>query len=275
MTVVLLQAPAPPRAPTVGDTIWVARTVAVPAGATVRPADWSAPDAVGRLGPPRVTLRGDSATIAYPIVAWRAGQLTLEVPGPLLLRADSAVDSVAPAPVELWVASVLPPVPADSTLAPQPRAEFVPRPATSPVPLLILLGVAALLLVPLHWWWRRRGHPRPRPALPTAPADPPLERWADAEMCSDNEAKSDSETGTAHGAFGQCNEWAQNECPGWPGEPETMIAPCLQMMWDEGPGDDFNKHGHYINMSSTKYTKVACGYWITPAGKVWAVQNFK
>lgn len=180
MTVVLLQAPAPPRAPTVGDTIWVARTVAVPAGATVRPADWSAPDAVERLGPPRVTLRGDSATIAYPIVAWRAGQLTLEVPGPLLLRADGAVDSVAPAPVELGVASVLPPVPGDSTLAPQPRAEFVPRPATSPVPLLILLGVAALLLVPLHWWWRRRGHPRPRPALPTAPADPPLERWADA-----------------------------------------------------------------------------------------------
>ncbi len=181
MTAILaLQARAPSGAPTVGDTIWVARTVAVPAGATVRPADWNAPDPVERLGPPRVTARGDSATIAYPVVVWRAGPLAVDVPGPLLLRADGGVDSVAPAPVELRIASVLPQVPADSTLAPQPRAEFVPRPATSPVPLLILLGFAILLLVPLHWWWRRRGHARPRPVLPTAPADPPLERWADA-----------------------------------------------------------------------------------------------
>ena len=35
--IVLAQVPAP--APTVGDTIWVARTVAVPPGATLRPAE--------------------------------------------------------------------------------------------------------------------------------------------------------------------------------------------------------------------------------------------
>jgi hypothetical protein len=46
-------------------------------------------------------------------------------------------------------------------------------------------------------------------------------------------------------------------------------------MWNEGPGEDFSKHGHYINMSSTKYTKVACGFWTTPKGSVWAVQNFR
>ena len=32
--------------PTVGDTIWVGRTVAVPPGTTLRPADWDAPDPV-------------------------------------------------------------------------------------------------------------------------------------------------------------------------------------------------------------------------------------
>ncbi|XXX75229.1 CAP domain-containing protein [Sorangium sp. So ce134] len=104
---------------------------------------------------------------------------------------------------------------------------------------------------------------------------PPLARWVEAESCSDEESESDGNTGTAHGAFGACDERAQNECPGWNGPPEAMIVPCLQLMWDEGPGEDFNKHGHYINMSSTAYTKVACGFHTFPDGSVWAVQNFR
>ena len=102
----------------------------------------------------------------------------------------------------------------------------------------------------------------------------PYERWTDAEICSDGEAKSDSETMTAHGAFGQCGESAQNECPGWSGAPEKMIDGCLDMMWAEGPGD-FNGHGHYINMSSTDYKMASCGFHVTADGSVWAVQNFK
>ncbi|WP_437936331.1 CAP domain-containing protein [Sorangium sp. So ce341] len=104
---------------------------------------------------------------------------------------------------------------------------------------------------------------------------PPLARWTEAESCSDEECESDGNTGQAHGAFGACDERAQNECPGWNGPPESMIVPCLQVMWDEGPGEDFNKHGHYINMSSTAYTKVACGFHTFPDGSVWAVQNFR
>jgi hypothetical protein len=104
---------------------------------------------------------------------------------------------------------------------------------------------------------------------------PPYKRWVEAEMCSDEEAKSDSISMQPHGAFGQCGESAQNECPGWPGAPESIIGPCLEMMWAEGPGADFEKHGHYINMSSTNYTEVACGFWVTTEGEVWAVQNFR
>ncbi|WP_437607272.1 CAP domain-containing protein [Sorangium sp. So ce834] len=104
---------------------------------------------------------------------------------------------------------------------------------------------------------------------------PPLARWTEAESCSDEESESDGNTGQAHGAFGACDERAQNECPGWNGPPESMIVPCLQVMWDEGPGEDFNKHGHYINMSNTAYTKVACGFHTFPDGSVWAVQNFR
>ena len=104
---------------------------------------------------------------------------------------------------------------------------------------------------------------------------PAYQRWAGDEECADGQAKSDSETSTPHSSFGRCGEMAQNECPGWSGSPGTMIGSCLQMMWAEGPGSDFSAHGHYINMSSTSYTKVACGFYVTPGGRVWSVQDFR
>jgi len=104
---------------------------------------------------------------------------------------------------------------------------------------------------------------------------PAYARWNPEESCADGQAESDSQSGTAHGAFGTCTENAQNECPGWPGPPSTMIPNCLAMMWAEGPGSDFSTHGHYINMSSTSYTKVACGFYTLPDGSVWAVQDFQ
>jgi hypothetical protein len=103
----------------------------------------------------------------------------------------------------------------------------------------------------------------------------PYTRWSAEETCADGQAQSDSQTGTAHGAFGKCTENAQNECPGWPTPATTAITGCLQSMWNEGPGSDFNTHGHYINMSSTMYKQVACGFYTTAAGKIWAVQDFK
>src|SRR5438270_82706 len=72
-----------------------------------------------------------------------------------------------------------------------------------------------------------------------------------------------------------CGESAQNECPGWPGPPDTLIKDCLAMMWAEGPGSDFHAHGHYINMSSTSYSSVSCGFYQTPAGDWWAAQDFR
>jgi hypothetical protein len=166
---------------TVGDTVWISREIDVPPGRTVRPADWQPEDPVELLGPPRVIVRGGSAEIAYPVVVWVTGEHTLRPPGPLLLGTDGTVDSLPSVPVTLRVRSVLPRVPPDSTLKPQPRAEFVARGATTLVPLLILLALALLLLAPLHWWWWRRGKPRPAgPAEVGGPAHPPLERWADA-----------------------------------------------------------------------------------------------
>ncbi len=103
----------------------------------------------------------------------------------------------------------------------------------------------------------------------------PYARWTDAETCGAGQAMSDSMTGTAHGAFGMCGEWAQNECPGWPGPASDAISGCLAAMWSEGPGSDFSMHGHYINMTSTSYTKVACGIYTLADGSIWAVQDFQ
>jgi uncharacterized protein YkwD len=103
---------------------------------------------------------------------------------------------------------------------------------------------------------------------------PALARWTDAETCADDQARQDSESDSFHGAFGQCDEYAQNECPGW-GSVDQIVDGCLQMMWDEGPGEPYSEHGHYINMTNTSYTEVACGFYTTPDGAVWSVQDFR
>lgn len=104
---------------------------------------------------------------------------------------------------------------------------------------------------------------------------PPLQRWSGGEDCADRMSEADHDSGQAHGAAnrGLC-EWGygQNECPGW-GDVDDVIDGCLQMMWDEGPGANFWAHGHYLHMSSTEKTHVACGFH-DGANGTWAVQNF-
>ena len=102
---------------------------------------------------------------------------------------------------------------------------------------------------------------------------PPLMRWREGESCANQHAAYDASTKRPHNGFGKriCNEGgsAQNECPGW-GSWERANSSCLQSMWDEGPGEPFIEHGHYINMSSRQYTRVACG-----EGDGWFVMNFR
>lgn len=109
----------------------------------------------------------------------------------------------------------------------------------------------------------------------SAPANlKPLARWTDAENCADDQAKKDSEAGKYHFTSGKCGDRAQNECPGW-GSAASVIEGCLDDMWNEGPGSNFQKHGHYLNMTNTGFSKVACGIHETPSGKIWAVMDFK
>jgi hypothetical protein len=107
----------------------------------------------------------------------------------------------------------------------------------------------------------------------------PLMRDRAGEACADMMAQYDFEHGmTPHAGFsaGICSGgYGQNECPGWGSVPECVEG-CLQQMWDEGPGDFYGPppHGHYINMSSTSFSAVSCGFYTAPGGSAWAVQNF-
>ncbi len=101
----------------------------------------------------------------------------------------------------------------------------------------------------------------------------PLGRQTDREACLDAEAQADAASGTAHGAFGRCQEGAQNECPGWPGPLEQVIDKCLAQMFAEGPGP-FAGHGHYINMTDPQFRSVSCGFSTADNGQIWLVQDF-
>jgi hypothetical protein len=166
--------------PTVGDTIWVRREVPAAAGVTVRAADWKPEGDVELLGPAEVTRRGEIVEVAYPLVVWRPGQHRLEVPGPLRLGANGTVDSLPAQVLQVGVASVLPDPSVDSAPAPQPAVDIVRRSTATPLPLLVLAALAALLLVPLHLWWRRRGRPLGAERAGAPAAVLPLERWASA-----------------------------------------------------------------------------------------------
>lgn len=107
---------------------------------------------------------------------------------------------------------------------------------------------------------------------------PPLARWPEGESCADQHAEYDANGAGPHGGFRDriCSPGGrgQNECPGY--RDGQILPVCLQQMWDEGPGEPFIEHGHYINMTNPAHSRVACGFYTVPgSGRVWSVQNFQ
>ncbi len=110
----------------------------------------------------------------------------------------------------------------------------------------------------------------------------PLDRNFEAEACMDEQAEYDSSRG-AHAGFSDriCTPSgnSQNECPGWR-DTQQVIEGCIRMMYYEGPpptedctGQCYQDHGHFINMTDTRVTSVACGFYDAD-GELWSVQNF-
>lgn len=174
----LVQSQAP--APTVGDTIWLERTVAVPAGAEVRAAAWQPEGTISLLGKPEVRRSGASATIAYPAVAWAAGPQTILVPGPIIIHHDGTTDSLPAESRTIQVASVLPAGQEPDKLPVQPEAGVVAEAIHTPVAVMLAVLAGTVLLAPLVWWWLRRGPVAPVPSVSAGEFAIPLAEWGEA-----------------------------------------------------------------------------------------------
>ncbi len=110
------------------------------------------------------------------------------------------------------------------------------------------------------------------------------------QTCVDEQAAADLKINKAHGHFGNCGEFAQNSGSNidlkWQNTEEKIVDTYLEMMWSEkklvesgernpDKKEDFSYIGHYLNMSSTKYTSVACGIAKNSDGtKGWLNINF-
>ena len=155
--------------PTVGDTVWVTQEIRVNRGVSVRPRPVTPSPVVEPLGPPEVVAAEREVTVRYPLVLWQPGRHTIELPGVILVRSDGWSDTLAPAVAAIDVRSVLPGPPSDS-IPPRPAQTIVARTSPALLPVLVFLALALLLLLPLHWWWRRKGRPAGRPDRRTAPS---------------------------------------------------------------------------------------------------------
>lgn len=112
-----------------------------------------------------------------------------------------------------------------------------------------------------------------------AQAGVPAVAWSKSlEAFADQGARYDAERNVAHGHFSAFSKNAvpadaENAIPGWPIKSYKTVAAVVaegaKMMWAEGPNG-----GHYENIKGS-HTQVGCGIYVTPAGAVWVIHDFK
>jgi len=166
---------ASPEASTVGDTIWVERTLSVPAGSQIRAGKLEATEAVEPLGDPAVLRTANGWIVRYAVVAWKPGTHRLTLPAIWLVAPDGRADSSAAGAATFRVGSVIP----DSLLRPSPQGLLAPLRAAheNPLPPLVAASLAVGLLI-LGVAQRRRS-PRVLEPAPLVPLERevPDTRW--------------------------------------------------------------------------------------------------
>ena len=139
--------------PTVGDTIWLERTVTTPAGWRVRVAKLDPGPQTEPLGDPVVVRADGGWTIRYPVVAWAPGVVSADMPPLWRLGPDGSADSLPGGTATFRVASVIP----DSitTPAPQPALGPLRLARRTPLPTLAAVLLSAGMFVGIVAWRRR------------------------------------------------------------------------------------------------------------------------
>ncbi|HEX4574153.1 MAG TPA: hypothetical protein VH158_03420 [Gemmatimonadales bacterium] len=163
-----------PARPTVGDTVWLERAIAVPPGWRVRAARLEVTADLEPLGDPAVLASATGWVVRYPVVAWTPGAHRLAVPPVWRLGPDGRADSTPGGTASVTVGSVLP-----DTARPEPRGQLGPLRSShqDPVPpLLAILLAGGLIGAALAW---RRRAPRLAAPSPEVARDPevPDARW--------------------------------------------------------------------------------------------------
>ena len=164
-----------PSRPTVGDTIWLQRTLSVAPGWRVRAGKFETGPQAEPLGDAAIIASADGWIVRYPVVAWSPGQITIDMPPLWRLGPDGTADSVSGGTAVIAMASVIP----DSVKSPGPQPALGPLrlARTSPIPPLAALLIAIGSLVGLVAW--RRRSPRRAGEGPSLTLDPavPDSRW--------------------------------------------------------------------------------------------------
>jgi len=168
---------ATPARPTVGDTVWLARLVVVPAGWRVRADRLEGATSVEPLGDPLVERAAGGWRVRYPVVAWTPGIQSVTLPSIRLVGPGGRTDSLPKAAAQIDVASVLP---ATGVVVPRPALAPLREGRRRPGPPVVAAALALAVLA-AGWRWRRRP-PRRIPDGPPPRIDGPVpdRRWLEA-----------------------------------------------------------------------------------------------
>jgi hypothetical protein len=164
-----------PELVTVGDTLWIARSIPAEPGVSVRVEPLEASDVLQPLTAPRWSYAEGTVQVTYEVALFRVGPQEVLLPGVDLVYPGGRMEMVPPGAVTIEVLSVLP----DSGLPPAPKPSLGPVPQSRQrlLPAVALPLAAALLTTAAAVRRRRR---RVRPAPPEVVAEvvhPPLESW--------------------------------------------------------------------------------------------------
>jgi hypothetical protein len=215
---------ASPPSVTVGDTVYLSRTLPASPRVRARPQPLPSTPVVEPLADPVVEVRGDLLEIRYAVAVFEPGPQRIAMPSIELFYADGNTETVLGDTAVVRVRTVLPS--GDSVPPPRTSLAPLPRPRRNGTPPVVLLSLMAAVV---GAWAisRKRVAPRPHPPGPDGSAvSAPLRAWVEAgEVRAAAAALADRLRGRIAGLEPAADAGRSTEallavlrrrCPGWP-----------------------------------------------------------